>query len=184
VIAAPAMRILGVDPGSRAAGWAIVDFTAAPVLAAAGVLRPPLTGTFAERLAFLHAAFASVIATERPDAAAVERVFSGVNPQSLIALGEARGVLLLALAQAGVPTAEVTPAEIKRAVAGSGSAEKEQVRRMVTALLGRRLALDAADAAAAALTHGFIAARRGARFAAAPGAPTSPRPSVRRRPAG
>jgi len=178
------MKILGVDPGSRAAGWAIVDFTAGPVLVGAGVLRPPLTGSFAERLAFLHASLASVIAAERPDAAAVERVFSGVNPQSLISLGEARGVLLLALAQAGVPTAEVTPAEIKRAVAGSGGAEKEQVRRMVTALLGRRLALDAADAAAAALTHGFVAARRGARFAAAPRALTSPRTSVRRRPAG
>ena len=178
------MRILGVDPGSRAAGWAIVDFTASPVLAGAGVLRPPLTGSFAERLAYLHAALASVIAAERPDAAAVERVFSGVNPQSLIALGEARGVLLLALAQAGIPTAEVTPAEIKRAVAGSGNAEKEQVRRMVTALLGKRLALDAADAAAAALAHGFVAARRGARFAAAPGAPASSRAFVRRRPAG
>ena len=107
-----------------------------------------------------------------------------MNPQSLISLGEARGVLLLALAQAGIPTAEVTPAEIKRAVAGSGGAEKEQVRRMVTALLGLRLALDAADAAAAALTHGFVAARRGARFAAAPGARTSPRALVMRRPAG
>ena len=155
-----------------------------PALVAAGVLRPPRTGTFAERLSFLHAALAKVIAADRPDAAAVERVFSGVNPQSLIALGEARGVLLLALAQAGIPTAEVTPAEIKRAVAGSGGAEKEQVRRMVAALLGRRLALDAADAAAAALTHGFIAARRGASFAAAPRVLTSLLAGVRRRPAG
>jgi crossover junction endodeoxyribonuclease RuvC len=161
-----------------------VDFAGKPVLVAAGVLRPPLIGTFAERLAFLHAALGKVLAAERPDAAAVERVFSGVNPQSLIALGEARGVLLLALAHAGIATAEVTPAEIKRAVAGSGGAEKEQVRRMVAALLGRRLALDAADAAAAALTYGFIAARRGASFAAAPRPQTSPRPPVRRRPAG
>src|ERR1035441_4554695 len=88
------MKILGVDPGSRAAGWAVVDFAGKPVLVAAGVLRPPLIGTFAERLAFLHAALGKVLAAERPDAAAVERVFSGVNPQSLIALGEARGVLL------------------------------------------------------------------------------------------
>jgi len=178
------MKILGVDPGSRAAGWAVVDFAPSPTLVAAGVLRPPRTGTFAERLSFLHAALAKVIAADRPDAAAVERVFSGVNPQSLITLGEARGVLLLALAQAGIPTAEVTPAEIKRAVTGSGGAEKEQVRRMVGALLGRRLALDAADAAAAALTHGFIAARRGASFAAAPRALTSLLAGVRRRPAG
>ncbi len=178
------MKILGVDPGSRAAGWAVVDFTPSPALVDAGVLRPPRTGTFADRLSFLHGALAEVIAADRPDAAAIERVFSGVNPQSLIALGEARGVLLLALAQAGIPTAEVTPAEIKRAVAGSGSAEKEQVRRMVGALLGRHLALDAADAAAAALAHGFVAAPRGASLAAASRALASPRASVRRRPAG
>ncbi len=178
------MKILGVDPGSRAAGWAVVDFAPSPVLVDAGVLRPPRTGTFAERLSFLHGALARIIAQGRPDAAAVERVFSGVNPQSLIALGEARGVLLLALVQAGIPTAEVTPAEIKRAVAGSGGAEKEQVRRMVGALLGRHLALDAADAAAAALTHGFVAARRGATFVA-PHRTLTPFPAgVRRRPAG
>ncbi len=178
------MKILGVDPGSRAAGWAVVDFTPAPALVDAGVIRPPRIGTFAERLSYLHAALAKVIAADRPDAAAVERVFSGVNPQSLIALGEARGVLLLALAQAGIPTAEVTPAEIKRSVAGSGGAEKEQVRRMVGALLGKRLALDAADAAAAALAHGFVAARRGASFAPASPAPAHLSGEVRRRPAG
>lgn len=178
------MKILGVDPGSRAAGWAVVDFAPSPALVDAGVIRPPRTGTFAERLSFLHGALAKVIAAGWPDAAAVERVFSGVNPQSLIALGEARGVLLLALAQAGIPTAEVTPAEIKRAVAGSGGAEKEQVRRMVSALLGRHLALDAADAAAAALAYGFVAARRGASLAPAPPTPTSFPARVRRRPAG
>jgi crossover junction endodeoxyribonuclease RuvC len=178
------MKILGVDPGSRAAGWAVVDFSGAPALVAAGVLRPPLTGSFAERLEFLHAALGAVIADRKPDAAAIERVFSGVNPQSLIALGEARGVLLLALAEAKIRTEEVTPAEIKRAVAGSGGAEKEQVRRMVHALLGRRLALDAADAAAAALTLGFVVARRGASFAAPTRAAETRGRPVRRRPAG
>ncbi len=178
------MKILGVDPGSRAAGWAVVDFAPSPAFVAAGVLRPPRNGTFAERLSFLHGALAEVVADVRPDTAAIERVFSGVNPQSLIALGEARGVLLLALAQAGIPIAEVTPAEIKRAVAGSGSAEKEQVRRMVGALLGRRLALDAADAAAAALAYGFVAARRGASFAAIPRVLTPFIPGIRRRPSG
>jgi crossover junction endodeoxyribonuclease RuvC len=111
----------------------------------------------------------------------VERVFSGVNPQSLITLGEARGVLLLALAQATVPVHEITPAEIKKTVTGTGQADKEQVRRMVLSLLGSpsgfsRLALDAADAAAAALTHGFqTAAGRRANLAS-----TTPSP-VRRR---
>ena len=96
--------------------------------------------------------------------AAVERVFSGVNPQSLITLGEARGVLLLALAEAGVPD--------RRGDSGRDQARRHRDRRRPrrsrcagwsTALLGRRLALDAADAAAAALAHGFVAARRGAR---------------------
>lgn len=157
------MRILGVDPGSRAAGWAIVAFEGAPRLVAAGVLRPATNTPFAVRLLALHDGLLAVVERERPDEAAVERVFSGVNPQSLITLGEARGVLLLAIAEAGLAAAEITPAEIKRSVAGSGNAEKEQVRRMVASLLGgsgRRLALDAADAAAAALAQGFLMPRR------------------------
>src|SRR5258706_32160 len=157
------MRILGVDPGSRAAGWAVVEFERAPRLVAAGVLRPRTDGEFAVRLLELRDGLLKVIDRERPDAAAVERVFSGKNPQSLILLGEARGVLLLALAERGVATAEITPAEIKRAVAGSGVAEKFQVRRMVGALVDTRgagrLTLDAADAAAAALAYGFVHAR-------------------------
>ena len=167
------MRILGVDPGSRAAGWAVVSFDGPPRLLAAGVLRPDTATPFAERLLALHDALLAVVAREKPDEAAVERVFSGVNPQSLITLGEARGVLLLALARASLPVAEVTPAEIKKTVTGTGQAGKEQVRRMVLSLLGApggsRLAIDAADAAAVALTHGFrtAAGRRAARPAAA-----------------
>ena len=176
------MKILGVDPGSRATGWAVVDFAAAPRLVSAGVLRPPAALPFAGRLAFLHGALAEVVAREKPHAAVVERVFAGVNAQSLIALGEARGVLLLALAEAGVAAAEITPAAVKRAVAGAGAAEKEQVRRMVAALLGRRLALDAADAAAAALAHGFAVARGGA--TRAPEALAAAARVVVRRPAG
>lgn len=190
------MKILGIDPGSRAAGWAVVDFTPAPRLVAAGVLRPDPKIPFCERLLWLRNALAEVIRRESPDRAAIERVFSGVNPQSLIILGEARGVLLLALAEAGLPVAEITPAEIKRAVAGAGGAEKEQVRRMVASILAphessRRLALDAADAAAAALTHGFLVARRHVsplRREEEPAPPgnvrSGPPPAVKRRPSG
>jgi len=156
------VRILGVDPGSRATGWALVTFAPSPALEASGVLRTPAGLDFAGRLRFLRDGLATVLRERRPDAASVERVFAGVNPQSLITLGEARGVLLLALAEAGVPVAEVTPAEVKRAVTGTGAAGKEQVRRMVTALLGRKLPLDASDAAAAALAHGFVEAPRAA----------------------
>jgi crossover junction endodeoxyribonuclease RuvC len=178
------VRILGVDPGSRAAGWAVVSFDGAPHLVAAGVLRPATNTPFAERLLALHDGLLAVVARERPDESAVERVFSGVNPQSLITLGEARGVLLLALARAAVPVSEVTPAEIKKTVTGTGQADKQQVRRMVISLLGSsagtsRLALDAADAAAAALTHGFrtAAGRRAGR-------PTTSQLRVRPRVAG
>lgn len=180
------MKVLGIDPGSRAAGWAVVEFAGSIRLASAGVLRPP-AGDLAGRLLWLSREMGVLLARERPDRAAVERVFSGANPQSLITLGEARGVLLLALVQAGVPTEEITPAEIKKSVAGSGGAEKEQVRRMVASLLGRRLALDAADAAAVALACGFVATRgavsRPTTIPADVRRPDGPTP-WRRRPAG
>lgn len=177
-----AVRILGVDPGSRATGWALVAFEASVRLEEAGVLRPPAGLPFGQRLLWLRAALAEVVSRTTPDAAAVERVFAGVNPQSLIALGETRGVLLVTLAEKGVASAEVTPAEVKRSVTGTGAAEKEQVRRMVASLLGRRLPLDAADAAAAALAHGFVAAPRASR-AAAPARPSGAG-GWKRRPAG
>ncbi len=183
------MRILGVDPGSRAAGWAVVEIGAKASLVSSGVLRPAARLPLHERLALLHDGLAAVLERERPDEAAVERVFSGVNPQSLITLGEARGVLLLALARAGIPLHEVTPAEVKKAVAGNGAAEKEQVRRMVQAFLpGKgRLPLDAADAAAIALCRAWTGAGRLARLAASPPAavPSAvPSAAWRRRPSG
>ena len=183
------MRILGVDPGSRAAGWAVVEVGARATLVAAGVLRPGAGRPLHERLGLLYDGLSCVVARERPDEAVVERVFAGVNAQSLITLGEARGVLLLALARAGLPLHEVTPAEVKRAVAGNGAAEKEQVRRMVQSLLpgSGRLALDAADAAAIALCHAFAGAGRLARLAATPAGPAmapGPPGSWRRRPSG
>jgi crossover junction endodeoxyribonuclease RuvC len=177
------VRILGVDPGSRATGWALVTFGTSVRLEDAGVLRPPAALPFERRLLWLRDALADVVRRMRPDAAAVERVFAGVNAQSLILLGEARGVLLLTLAETKIAAAEITPAEVKRAVTGTGAAEKEQVRRMVASLLGRRLPLDAADAAAAALAHGFVAAPRAARVAPAP--PAVPgRAGWKRRPGG
>ncbi len=176
------MRILGVDPGSRAAGWALVTVEVSARLEAAGVLRPPAGLPLAERLLFLREGLGTVVERTHPDVAAVERVFSGANPQSLITLGEARGVLLLALAERRVTATEITPAEVKRAVTGTGAAEKEQVRRMVAALLGRRLPLDAADAAAAALAYGFVAAPRAAARAAP--APPAGGAGWRRRPGG
>ncbi len=192
------MRILGVDPGSRATGWAVVSLDPALALVAAGVLRPEASAPLVVRLAALHAGLLAVVDREAPELAAVERVFAGVNPQSLITLGEARGALLLALVTRGLPVEEITPAEVKRAVTGTGAAEKEQVRRMVAALLPsrpaspRRLALDAADAAAVALACAFRRAGRGARLAASAlrplaaraAAPEAPSGAWKRRPSG
>ncbi len=107
------MRILGVDPGSRATGWALVVFGTTVGLEEAGVLRPPSDLPLERRLLLLHDGLGALVDRLAPDAAAVERVYAGANPQSLITLGEARGVLLLALARAAMPVHEVTPAEIK-----------------------------------------------------------------------
>ena len=192
------MRILGVDPGSRATGWAVVAFDGPPALLAAGVLRPPSSLPFGRRLETLYAGMLEVIDRERPDAAAMERVFAGINPQSIITLGEARGVLLLALTVRSLEVGEPTPAEVKRAVTGTGNAEKQQVRRMIAALLPdtrrRAMPLDAADAAAVALAHGYRIAVRGARLArpgpaepprgGTPGQPDDPSKGWKRRPSG
>ena len=173
------MRILGVDPGSRATGWAIVAFDGPPALLASGVLRPPTSLPFGQRLQALYVGLQEVIDRERPDAAAIERVFAGINPQSIITLGEARGVLLLAMTARSLEVGELTPAEVKRAVTGTGGAEKQQVRRMIAALLPdarrRAMPLDAADAAAVALAHGYRIAIRGARLARANPADQPPR---------
>lgn len=188
------MRILGVDPGSQATGWAIIDSCGAGVLAAAGVIRVRPLPSPGERLRELYRQMTAVIARNRPERAAIERVFSGVNPQSLITLGQARGVLLLALAEADLPIGEFSPNQIKRTIAGAGRASKEQVRRMVLARLPQkesisRLALDATDAAAVALTAAILTEsppqtpRSGPRTVSADPTPPSP-PRWKRRPAG
>lgn len=162
------MRILGVDPGSRHCGWAVVERHGGRVQALAwGRFSPPADGPLAGRLLAIASGLAAAIAEHRPDAAVVERVFHGVSSRSLIVLAEARGAILLELARAGLPVHELAPAAIKSAVAGSGRADKTQVARMVRlqlALGARSLAADASDALAVALAGsqlvGFSVARR------------------------
>ena len=109
----------------------------------------------ARRLVTLHAALAALVAEHRPDGAAVEEVFANANPQSTLKLGQARGVVLLAVAAAGVAVGEYAARLVKKAVTGTGAAEKAQVHAMVQRLLpGARIAgADAADALAVAITH-------------------------------
>ena len=120
-----------------------------------GQIRTTASHAMADRLVELDAALTDVILHHRPDAGAVEEVFVNVNPQSTLKLGQARGVALVALARAGMPVAEYPTKVIKKALVGTGGAEKLQIQAMLKVLLpGVRLAgEDAADALAVAITH-------------------------------
>jgi crossover junction endodeoxyribonuclease RuvC len=149
------MRVLGVDPGSRATGWALVIAEGNRVrLERAGVVRPR-GAELAARLADLDGRFSELLVELEPDCAAVESSFSGRNPKSGLTLAESRGALLAALGRAGIPVFPYTPAQVKSAMVGHGTADKHQVAFMVVRLLGLNgpPASDAADAAGVALTH-------------------------------
>lgn len=149
------MILLGVDPGSIRTGWgAIRSDGRRHALVAAGVLAPPARLTLPEKLRFLHAGLAELIARLAPEAMAVEDVFHAANARSALVLGHVRGVALLAGAQAGLAVHAFAPATVKAQVAGFGRAEKHQVALMVSRILGlERDAApgDATDALAVAL---------------------------------
>jgi crossover junction endodeoxyribonuclease RuvC len=151
-----AVRILGIDPGLRSTGFGIID-KAGQRLAyvTSGCIRTPRIESLPERIAVILESLAEVIATHRPAQVALEKVFVNVNPQSTLALGQARGTAICAAVWAKLPVAEYTALQVKQAVVGNGLARKEQVQDMVTRLL--RLAgtpsADAADALACAICH-------------------------------
>jgi crossover junction endodeoxyribonuclease RuvC len=148
------MRILGIDPGSSATGYGVVERSAGGIVHIAhGTIRTPNGRPLEERLAVLYRELSAAVDEYRPERAVVERVFVAANARSAIVLGQARGALLAVLGVAGVPVDEFTPREIKKAVTGSGAADKIQVQDMVTRLLSLAAAppQDAADALAAAL---------------------------------
>ena len=150
-----AVRVLGVDPGSSATGWALIAAEGNRYrLEATGVVRPKGDDR-AGRLADLQRRFLEIVERLRPDCAAVESSFSGRNPRSGLALAESRGVILAALGRSAVATSSYSPAEVKSAIVGHGRAEKQQIVYMVTRLLGLTAepAQDAADAIAVGLTH-------------------------------
>ena len=150
------MRILGIDPGSIATGFGIVDLDGSCMrLVRSGVLRPP-SGELAARLAWIQQRLTGLVGDLEPHAAALESVFVSRNPRSALQLGQARGVALAVCGSAGLPTAEYSPSRVKGAVAGSGRAATPQVQAMVQRLLGlqRAPARDAADALAVAICHG------------------------------
>jgi crossover junction endodeoxyribonuclease RuvC len=150
------MRILGVDPGSNATGYGVLERNGDRLVHVAhGTLRPRRGLQLAWRLHHLHDALGDIVAEHRPDAAAIEQVFVASSPYAALVLGQARGALLAALGAAGLSVSEYTASQIKQAVTGNGRAAKQQVRLMVRHLLDldRTPASDAADALAAAIRH-------------------------------
>ncbi len=148
------MIVLGVDPGTAALGYGIVERNGhlRPVDHGCLVTSPDLP--LPERLLAIHGLVTELIELHRPDVVAVERVFFSRNVQTALAVGHARGVVLLAAAAAGVAVREATPSEVKSAVTGHGGADKAQVGRMVALLLGLAeppAPDDAADALAIAI---------------------------------
>ena len=166
------MFVLGVDPGVSRCGYAFVQQRGAKARAVAlGVITTPVAEALPVRLARLDAELRALLAEFRLSAVAVERLFFQVNARTAMSVGQASGLVLAAAAQAGCEVAQYTPNEVKQAVAGYGGAGKNQVQRMVQALLGLAeppRPADAADAAALALCHLAAAPLRGRLGAAAP----------------
>jgi crossover junction endodeoxyribonuclease RuvC len=164
--------VFGIDPGSERTGYGCVETDGRRHrLLVCGALSAPAASPFPDRLRRVHEGLARLLSEQRPDWIAIENIFHAKNVRSALRLGHARGVALLAAAAAGVPIAEYTPAEIKRAVVGFGRAEKPQVGRMVKMLLGLDAAPsphDAADAIAVAICHIHTSTGRFAGTAAGP----------------
>jgi crossover junction endodeoxyribonuclease RuvC len=147
--------VLGIDPGTAAMGYGIVERTGGRLREVDhGVLTTSADTSMPERLLAIHALVDELLALHQPDSIGVERLFFSRNVQTALAVGQARGVVLLAAAQHGTPVYEATPNEVKSAVAGYGAADKQQVQRMVQLVLGMTELPrpdDAADALAIAI---------------------------------
>lgn len=154
-------RILGLDPGLGTTGWGLIQADGNRLSHIAnGQLTTKTTAELPQRLASLADQLDALIAEHRPDAAAVEEVFVNQNPQSTLKLGQARGVVIMTAARAGIDVGEYAARLVKKAVVGVGNAEKAQVHAMVARLLpGAKIAgPDAADALAVAITHAHLVA--------------------------
>jgi len=162
------IRILGLDPGLRRTGWGVILVSGSRLTHVAhGVIAPKETGAFAERLLFLFDGITQVIAEHAPHEAAVEETFMTANGQSTLRLGHARAAAMIAPARAGLPVAEYAATVVKKAVVGTGAADKDQVAFMIARLLptAGSPTKDAADALAVAIAHAH--ARRARRIGAA-----------------
>jgi len=150
------VRVLGIDPGSVRTGWGVVERSGSKIVGiAAGVIEAGSKDELHDRLPVIYDGLRAVIVEHAPNSVAVEDIFYSRNVASALKLGHARGVALLAAGHSGLDVTAYPPAVVKRSIAGSGRAEKEQVAMIVGAILGWKQlpAIDATDALAVAITH-------------------------------
>lgn len=150
------IRIFGIDPGSAATGWGVIDCAGARIsYVASGVIRPKRGASHPQKLADIFERLSDLIKSHEPDEAAVEETFVNASPRDALVLGQARGVALLAPATTGLSVAEYAANTVKKSVVGRGHADKHQVQAMVKVLLPQCGALvsDEADALAVAVCH-------------------------------
>ena len=152
------MIALGIDPGIATTGYGVVreEKTGQLTALAYGVILTPKTSLLPERLQLLRSELKGLLAEWQPQICAVEELFFASNVKTAITVGQARGVILLTIADAGLPVGEYTPLQVKQAISGYGQADKKQMQEMVRMLLNLRTIPkpdDAADALAIAITH-------------------------------
>ena len=158
------MRILGIDPGYAIVGFAVIDHEAGrftPVNIGAVTTKAGVS--FSERLNTIYEDIVALIDTYHPEQMAIEELFSNTNVKTVIDVGQARGVILLAAKRAGIPILEYTPLQVKSSLTGYGRAEKHQVQEMTRNILHLSKIIkpdDAADAAALAITHAYSVSSR------------------------
>ena len=151
------MRILGIDPGTGIVGFGVIDTDGHKHnMIEAGVIRTPAHQALELRLKTIYDSLLEIMKDNNPDTVVIERLFFARNVTTAISVSHARGVMLLAATNLGIPVAEYTPLQIKQALTGYGQADKAQIQEMVKIMLGlneRPKPDDCADALAAALTH-------------------------------
>jgi len=154
------MRIIGIDPGTGILGFGVIDVKKGVFkMVDAGVIRTPPHTPHDERLEEIFDGLTEIIATTKPEAFSIEKLFFTNNITTAMTVAEARGVAILVARKAGLPIAEYTPAQIKQSLTGYGSADKKQVQEMVRIQLGLKEVPqpdDCADALAAAMTHSLM----------------------------
>jgi len=142
-------RILGIDPGLQTTGYGVIDLRGQDIaVVEAGILQTDGKASLAERITQLHADLVNLLAQTRPDQAAVEKLYAHYrHPRTAILMGHARGAILLACAQAGVPVRDFPATMVKRAVTGNGHASKQQVQRSIRVILALPEVPEPADVA-------------------------------------